>query len=104
MPSCHAVIFRATRNPADDGYAVMAARMEALARQQPGFLGLESFGDGPESLTVSYWSSLEAIAAWRAHPEHQEAQRLGRERWYAGYSLRVATVEAELHFPEPERG
>ena len=34
-----------------------------------------------------------SIAAWRAHPEHLEAQRLGRERWYRRWSVEVAQVQ-----------
>lgn len=33
-------------------------------------------------ITVSYWQSLEAIAAWRQASEHQVAQKLGGEKWY----------------------
>jgi hypothetical protein len=39
-------------------------------------------GDG---LAVVEFESHETAAAWRAHPEHREAQRLGRERWFAEY-------------------
>jgi heme-degrading monooxygenase HmoA len=33
-------------------------------------------------ITVSYWQSLAAIAAWRQASEHQVAQKLGGEKWY----------------------
>ena len=91
---CYAVIFsnQLVADPA--GYAQMAQRMEELAHQQPGFLHVDSARDAAGfGITVSYWASLEAIAAWRANVEHQAAQSLGRERWYAHYSLHVAKVE-----------
>jgi heme-degrading monooxygenase HmoA len=88
------VIFTSQRSGVDDGYSAMGDRMVELAAQQPGFLGVESTRDaGGIGITVSYWSSLEAIAAWRAHAEHRVAQASGRRKWYAHFELRVARVE-----------
>jgi putative acetyltransferase len=72
----------------------MAERMVQLASTQPGFLGVESVrGEDGFGITVSYWASEEAIAAWKAHLEHQPAQEGGKRVWYADYQLRVAKVE-----------
>ena len=93
-PPYYAVIFTSLRTEVDEGYAGMAERMEELAAQQPGFLGLESLRDGL-GITVSYWTDLDAIRAWKTNIEHLEAQRLGRERWYAAFRLRIARVERD---------
>lgn len=99
-PPYVAVIFSSRRTPDSDGYAEMAERMETLARQQPGFLGIESLAEGDRGLTVSYWQDEEASLAWRAVAEHALAQRLGRERWYAAYDLHVAVVTRSVsHAP-----
>jgi len=72
----------------------MAERMEALAAQQPGFLGIESVRDADGvGITVSYWNSEEAIDNWKRNSEHQIAQQLGKRLWYGDYVLRVAKVE-----------
>jgi heme-degrading monooxygenase HmoA len=93
-PPYYAVIFTSQRTDVDDGYGAMGDRMVELASQQPGFLGVESVRDaGGLGITVSYWSTLEAIAAWRAHAEHRVAQASGRRKWYAHFELRVARVE-----------
>ncbi|HWP18502.1 MAG TPA: antibiotic biosynthesis monooxygenase [Burkholderiaceae bacterium] len=93
-PPYYAVIFSSRRTPDDDGYGEMAERMVELARAQPGFLGVESArGADGFGITVSYWRSLEDIAAWKAHAEHREAQRLGHRRWYESFDLRIAKVE-----------
>ena len=94
-PPYVAVIFTTEQSDDLDGYALMAERMETLARQQPGFLGIESVRNGARGVTVSYWRDLDAIRAWRDHPEHLEAQRLGRERWYRNWRLRVVEVTTE---------
>ena len=93
-PPYYAVIFSAQRTEGDAGYADMAERMVALASQQPGFLGVESVrsADG-FGITVSYWASDEAIAAWKAQADHRSAQERGKRRWYSDYQLRVAKVE-----------
>ena len=97
-PPYYAVIFTSDRVVGDAAldaeYARTAEAMETLAREQPGYLGIESArsADG-RGITVSYWSSLEAIAAWRAHVEHREAQRAGRSRFYSAYAVRVCRVE-----------
>lgn len=93
-PPYYAVIFANQRTAGDDGYADMAERMVTLAGQQPGFLGMDSVrGDSGLGITVSYWDSEAAIAAWKAHAEHSLARERGRERWYCAFTLRVARVE-----------
>ena len=93
-PPYWAVIFSSQRSAADQGYADMAERMLRLAEVQPGYLGAESARDSAGfGITVSYWDSVEAIAAWRQHAEHLVAQKLGREVWCRDVSLKVARVE-----------
>jgi heme-degrading monooxygenase HmoA len=104
QPPYYAVIFTSVRTPADPaGYEAMAERMIELARQQPGFLGVESArGEGGLGITVSYWTSEAAIRQWREHAEHVIAQSLGRREWYASYELRVARVERAYGLPASE--
>ena len=100
QPPYYAVIFTSQRHEGDDGYGKMAERMVALARLQPGFLGVDSARDGDGfGITVSYWESLDAIKDWRDNAEHLEAQRLGREKWYGSFSLRIAKVERASIWP-----
>lgn len=100
----YAVIFSSTRTDGDNGYGAMADRMVELARDMPGFLGIESVRDelagdqGRPGITVSYWSSLEAIREWKNQSEHLAAQKMGREQWYASYHLRIAKVEYDYGF------
>ncbi len=93
-PPYYAVIFSALRTPEDKGYAHMADRMVELAAQQPGYLGVESTrGADGFGITVSYWESMDSIAAWKANAEHQMAQQSGKAVWYEHYELRIARVE-----------
>jgi heme-degrading monooxygenase HmoA len=90
-PPYVAVIFTSIRADGDDGYAAMATEMADLAAQQPGYLGLESARDAL-GITVSYWATEDDARAWKRVQEHLVAQKLGRERWYARYAVRVAQV------------
>jgi heme-degrading monooxygenase HmoA len=93
-PPYFAVIFTSQRTEGERGYDAMAARMVAVAAQQPGFLGVESVrGTDGFGITVSYWRSLADIAAWRQHAEHQAAQEAGKRAWYADYQLRICEVQ-----------
>jgi heme-degrading monooxygenase HmoA len=95
-PPYYAVIFTSLRTEGDRGYGHMADRMIELAARQPGFLGVESARtEEGLGITVSYWASEEAIAAWKAHADHKVAQETGQRIWYSDYHLRVARVERD---------
>lgn len=93
-PPYYAVIFSSLRTEGDNGYGQMADHMLELAARQPGFLGVESARE-EVGITVSYWADLESIKQWKADVEHQVAQRLGREQWYAAFKIRIARVERD---------
>jgi heme-degrading monooxygenase HmoA len=96
-PPYTAVIFTSVRTDDEDGYDETDARMSELAAQQPGYLGVES-ARGDLGITVSYWASPADARAWKTVAEHRLAQQTGRQRWYRGYRVRVATVEREYGF------
>ncbi len=100
-PPYTAVVFTSVRTPDDDaGYAATAAAMDELAARQPGYLGVETARDGGLGITVSYWTDDVAARAWKEVAAHLGAQRLGRERWYADYRVRVATVDRDYGSPD----
>jgi heme-degrading monooxygenase HmoA len=90
-PPYVAVIFTSVRTDGDDGYAAMAVAMERLAREQPGYLGIEAAREGV-GITVSYWRDEAAAQAWKEVGAHLVAQRRGREVWYRDYRVRIAHV------------
>lgn len=95
----YAVIFTSLRTEGDQGYAEAAESMLALAREQPGFLGIESArGDDGLGITVSYWRDEAAILAWKQHPEHAAIRERGRSTWYAQCQTRVCKVERDYAF------
>ena len=101
-PPYTAVIFTSIRTAGDQGYAVMGARMEELARQQPGYLGYESAREGTFGITVSHWADAASAAAWKQVHEHAIAQERGRRTWYSDYRVQVATV-ARAYGPDGDQ-
>lgn len=96
-PPYYAVIFSTITTDILKGYQETAKKMEALAKRQKGFLGIES-ARNEIGITVSYWQTLEDITAWKNNIEHAEARNLGREKWYKKYQLRICKVEREYGF------
>lgn len=102
-PPYYIVAFSSARREGDHGYAAMAQRMVDLAAEQPGFLGVES-ARGPDGfgITNSYWRDLDSIRARKAVTEHLTAQRLGRERWYSHFEMRIGKIERAYSFDMSE--
>lgn len=86
-PPYYAVIFTSVRTDGDNGYAEMAKKMLELAAIQPGFLGFETARQ-EIVISVSYWSSLEAIRVWKENVLHREAQKSAKD-WYESFRVRV---------------
>ena len=80
-------------------FGELAARMLELAEAMPGFVSYKVFAseDG-ERCSIVEFESPEHLRAWREHPQHREAQRIGRERYYEEYTLHVSEPTRESHF------
>jgi heme-degrading monooxygenase HmoA len=93
----YAVIFTSTRTDSDNGYSEMSEKMINLAKQQEGFLGMES-ARNEIGITVSYWRDLESIKKWKENSDHMIARNKGRTLWYKSFKARIALVERDYGF------
>ncbi len=96
-----AVIFTSTRTfEHDEEYSKWAMRMSHLVTTQPGFISEVSARDPATrfGITVSYFIDEDSVKKWKAVSEHQEAQKLGKQKFYVGYSVKVATIYREYDF------
>jgi heme-degrading monooxygenase HmoA len=77
----------------------VGARMYELASSMPGFVSYREYQapDG-EGVAIVEFESEAALAAWRSHPEHREAQARARERWFADYRIQVCEVVRDYSF------
>lgn len=95
------VIFRSRLRPEAAGeYAELAPRILELARAMPGFVSFKTFtADDGERCSIVEFDSEEHLRAWREHPNHLEAQRIGRQRLYAEYEITVCEPIRQRAFP-----
>ena len=93
-PPYYAVIFTSIKSEFDEGYDEMAIKMVELAKQQSGFLGVES-ARNEVGITVSYWKDVASIKNWKQNLDHIDAQIKGRTSWYEKYTVRISLVERE---------
>lgn len=96
VPPYYAVIFTSIRTEGDNSYGDAAKRMLELASTQPGFLGFETARQ-EIGISVSYWTSLEAIKTWKENAAHRETQKKAKD-WYSSFRVRVCRVEREYSF------
>jgi heme-degrading monooxygenase HmoA len=96
-PPYYAVIFTSVRTEGDKGYSEMSDKMEELAKQQDGFLGIESARE-TVGITVSYWRDQDSIQKWKENIEHTFAREKGREVWYKAFKSRIALVQKDYSF------
>jgi heme-degrading monooxygenase HmoA len=43
-------------------------------------------------IAISYWPTLDAIQNWKSDSQHQQAQKLGKEKWYQWYKVEVVEI------------
>ena len=74
-----------------EAYRRTSAMMRELVAAMPGFISYTTFtADSGEGTTVVRFESNEALEAWRTHPEHQQAQAMGRLRAASSIGSRCA--------------
>ena len=99
LESGFVVIFRAKARALDADYGAMAAQMRELALTRFGCLDFTAATEGDQEIALSYWPDEASIRAWKQHTDHLMAQRLGRERWYASYTVEIAEVKRRYSHP-----
>lgn len=87
-----------------DEYRPLAHEMLALARSMPGFRSFKSFAanDG-ERVSIIEFETMAHLEAFRDHPEHKKAMKLGIERYYSHYHLQVCTPDRDYEFKDGKR-
>lgn len=93
----YAVIFTSVGTEVREGYKSASDRMIELAKEQEGYLGIESAKEDL-GITVSYWKDLDSIRKWKMNAEHLMVQEKGRKEWYRNYKTRICLVERDYEF------
>lgn len=97
-------IFRNRLRPEHaEQYATTAAAMGAEAEKMPGYVSRKVFtAEDGERVTIVEFESMETHKAWAEHTGHRAAQKLGRERFYAEYTIQVCEVLRAGEFSHKE--
>jgi len=85
-----------------DAYLKQAAHLKPLLEAIPGFIDNERYASTTRDgwvLSLSTWEDEKALVRWRTQGEHHAVQRLGRDRIFSDYHLRVCEVLADSHSP-----
>ena len=96
------VLIRTKVRPEADrpAYTTLNELMFELVQSMPGFVAADRYAssDGDE-VGVIRFTTLEALRAWREHPDHLAAQQRGKSEFYASYTIEVCEVVRAYHFP-----
>jgi len=100
----HAVIFEVEPDPERrNEYLDIAAQLRPELEKIDGFISVERFqsltNEG-KILSLSFWRDEEAVANWRRHEQHRQAQLAGRAGIFRNYRLRVASVMRDYGMEE----
>ena len=99
------VLFSSVDRPDIDveEYGRASSRMREIAASVPGFVSFNTYvsSDG-EDLVVVRFDSLEALEAWRNHPEHLEVQEQDRSAWSQEYWVQTSETVREYRWTARE--
>ena len=85
-------------------YQAMNTELEALVRQNPGFIDVKGYtSEDGERLTVVWWRDEESLREWRELMRHRQARQTGRAKWYQYYEMEVASVIRTSSFARAAR-
>lgn len=76
-------------------YLDLAAELRPELEKIDGFISVERFQsiyEPSKMLSLSFWRDEAAVARWRNHTRHRDAQVKGRASVFNDYRLRVANV------------
>ena len=95
----YAVIFTSKRSSDQKGYDEMNDLTFELVEKQKGYLGAERYyNDDGYHVSIIMFKTQADIVEWKLNPVHKQAQKLGKERWYDYYNVKVCKVEREYEF------
>lgn len=84
----------------DEQYSQMVGLMRDLAFEKYDCQDFIAVTEGEQEIAISYWESEIDIQRWHNDSQHAIAQQLGREKWYASYTVEVVEVKRQYHFGE----
>ncbi|WP_180092958.1 MULTISPECIES: antibiotic biosynthesis monooxygenase [unclassified Acinetobacter] len=88
----YVVIFKARICTLDEPYFSTAQQLRDKALTHFNCQHFEALTEGEHEIALSYWNTLEDIRAWQQDAQHLVAQQLGKNQWYASFSVEICEV------------
>lgn len=93
----YVVIFKARIHTLDELYFSTAQQLRDKALTHFNCQHFEALTEGEHEIALSYWNTLEDIRAWQQDAQHLVAQQLGKNQWYASFSVEICEVLRRYH-------
>lgn len=94
----YAVIFSSIKQEVEEDYYQIFKELKDKASKLDGYLGWEDGSGENGSIAISYWKDMATIQAWKRDTDHIKAKKLGVDKWYQYYRLRICKVEMDKTF------
>lgn len=88
----YVVIFKVRIRTLDELYFSTAQQLRDKALTHFNCQHFEALTEGEHEIALSYWNTLEDIRAWQQDAQHLVAQQLGKNQWYASFSVEICEV------------
>ena len=99
-----AVIFEVeTKDGKFQDYFDRAMDLRPELEKIDGFISVERFESTATPgryVSLSYWRDEEAVAKWRVHAKHIDAQQAGKSGIFKPYRIRVGEIVRDYGFPD----
>ena len=88
------IVFRSRLRPGvDEEFDARSAEMFRYASEMPGFRSIKTYtAEDGENVGLVEFDTADELEAWRQRAEHVQAQREGREKFFAEYRIQVCEV------------
>ncbi|WP_180008404.1 antibiotic biosynthesis monooxygenase [Acinetobacter sp. YH16057] len=93
----YVVIFKARIRTLDELYFSTVQQLRDKALTHFNCQHFEALTEGEHEIALSYWNTLEDIRAWQQDAQHLVAQQLGKNQWYASFSVEICEVLRRYH-------
>ena len=93
-----AVIFKAKTGRQDAQYSQTVATMRDLAFSKYNCQDFIAVTEGTQEIAISYWLTERDIQNWHKDAQHRVAQKIGRKKWYASYTVEVLEIKRSYSF------
>ena len=94
-------LFRSRLRPGvEPAYKELITNLVPIAQSIPGYIRHKAYvSEDGERVTIVEYENEDALQAWRQHPEHLAAKRIGIREFYKEYRVQICELKSERRPP-----